>query len=289
MSVCIRAYAKINLMLDILSKLENGYHEVFTVMQSVGIFDEITVTLNNSRKISVSCNVNAVPDEKSNIAYKAAEVFFRNTGTENCGVAIEIQKNIPYEAGLGGGSADAAAVIIALDKLFYTNLNEKSIIRIASQIGADVPFCALGGTMLGQYTGTVLSHLPDLDKKYVVIVKPCENISTEDAYSAFDKAERIRHLDTKNMLISVIGNDWKKASEKVDNVFEQFIEVTDRAVIKGIMRKHSCICSCMSGSGPSIFGIFENEKDAENCRNELKKDFPDTFICTTTDKGLEIL
>ena len=289
MKITVRAYAKINLMLDILSRLENGYHDLFMIMQSVDLFDEVTVVTDSSKNISITCNVNAIPCDEKNIAYKAARAFFDTTGTENRGISIHIEKNIPHAAGLAGGSADGAAVIVALDKLFGTNLKEKQLIEIGSKVGADVPFCILGGTMLAQYTGTVLSHLPDLSEKHVIIVKPEQDVSTAKAYEAFDSAEKIRHLDTRNMLKAVINDDWKTVSEKVANVFEQFIEVTDRTVIKGIMRKHGCLCSCMSGSGPSIFGVFDDREKAEKCISELKKEFPDSFLCKTVNEGCSIL
>lgn len=289
MKIAIRAYAKINLMLDILSRLDNGYHDLFMIMQSVDLYDEIIVSTDLSKNISITCNVEAIPCDEKNIAYKAAKAFFDTTDIENCGINIHIEKKIPHAAGLAGGSADGAAVIVALDKLFGTKLKEKQLIEIGAKVGADVPFCILGGTMLAQYTGTVLSHLPTLSEKHIIIVKPEQDVSTAKAYAAFDSAERVRHLDTKNMLMAVINDDWKTISEKVANVFEQFIEVTDRTVIKGIMRKHGCLCTCMSGSGPSIFGVFDNYEKAEKCLYELKKDFPDSFLCKTVDEGCSIL
>lgn len=289
MKITVRAYAKINLMLDILSRLENGYHDLFMIMQSVGLYDDITVITDSSEGISISCNVEEIPCNEKNIAYTAAEAFFNATNTENCGINVHIEKRIPHAAGLAGGSADGAAVIVALDKLFGTNLKEKELIEIGAKVGADVPFCILGGTMLAQYTGTVLSHLPNLSEKYIIIVKPEQDVSTAKAYAAFDSAERVRHLDTKNMMMAVINDDWKTISEKVANVFEQFIEVTDRAVIKGIMRKHDCLCACMSGSGPSIFGVFDCAVKAEACLGELKKDFPDSFLCKTVTEGCSVL
>lgn len=289
MKTTVRAYAKINLMLDILSRLDNGYHDLFMIMQSVGLYDEVTVEKTESESITISCNKDDIPCDEKNIAHKAATFFFEETDIKNCGIHIHIDKRIPHAAGLAGGSADGAAVIVALNKLFNTELSEKEIIRIGAKVGADVPFCALGGTMLAQYTGTVLSHLPDLSEKYIIIVKPDQDVSTGKAYAAFDAAERVRHLDTKGMLMAVLNDDWKKIGEKVDNVFEQFIEVTDRTVIKGIMRKYGCLCTCMSGSGPSIFGVFDNIENAESCLNELKKDFCGSFLCTTVKQGCEII
>lgn len=289
MKITVKAYAKINLMLDILSRLENGYHDLFMIMQSVGLYDTVSVENNDNGNIRISCNIAEIPTDEKNVAYKAAVEFFDYTGITNKGLHIEIDKKIPHAAGLAGGSADAAGVIVALDKLYDTNLKEKQIIEIGAKIGADVPFCALGGTMLAQYTGTVLSHLPDLSEKHIIIVKPDQDVSTGKAYAAFDTAERVRHLDTKGMLLACVNNDWNIISEKVGNVFEQFIEVTDRTVIKAIMRKHNCLCTCMSGSGPSVFGVFNEKNNAENCFEELKKDFVNSHLCTTVAKGCEII
>lgn len=289
MKTSVKAYAKINLMLDILSRLDNGYHDLFMIMQSVSLHDTVTVEASDTNEIRITCNIADIPTDEKNVAYKAAAEFFTYTGIINCGLNIDIDKKIPHAAGLAGGSADAAGVIVALNELYKADLKEKDIIAIGSRVGADVPFCALGGTMLAQYTGTVLSHLPDLSERYIIIVKPEQDVSTGKAYAAFDTAERVRHLDTKGMLLSCINNDWRAIGEKVGNVFEQFIEVTDRTVIKGIMRKHGCLCCCMSGSGPSIFGVFEDKDKAEKCCEELKKDFTNTHLCTTVKNGCEIL
>lgn len=289
MKVTVKAYAKINLMLDILSRLDNGYHDLFMIMQSVGIYDTVTLENNKSGLISITCDVADIPTDERNVAYKAAAEFFTYTGIINEGVSIDIKKRIPHAAGLAGGSADAAGVIAALDKLYETKLKEKDIIAIGAKVGADVPFCALGGTMLAQYTGTVLSHLPDLSEKHIILVKPEQDVSTGKAYAAFDTAERVRHLDTKGMLLACVNNNWKSISEKVGNVFEQFIEVTDRTVIKGIMRKHGCLCCCMSGSGPSIFGIFDDSDKAKECKSELEKDFKNVYLCTCVKNGCEII
>ena len=286
MKITLRAYAKINLMLDILSRLENGYHDLFMIMQSVSLYDTVTVEKSNTESIAITCDVPSIPTDEKNIAYKAAKAFFDYTGIQQ-GITIDIKKSIPHAAGLAGGSTDGSAVIMALDKLFSTNLKEKDIIAIGSKVGADVPFCALGGTMLAQYTGTVLSHLPDLDLPYIIITKPYQDVSTAEAYAAFDSAERVRHLDKNGMLQAVISGDYDKIYDKVDNVFEQFIDVTERVIIKDIMRKHGAKCACMSGSGPSVFGIFADKDSAEKCLAQLRKDYPQSYLCSSTDCGCE--
>ena len=287
MKIKLKAYAKINLMLDILSRLENGYHDLYMIMQSVSLYDVVTVKKTDSKAITITCDVPSIPTDEKNIAYKAAASYFAYTGIDNCGIAIDIEKHIPHAAGLAGGSTDGAAVIVALDKLFGTNLREKDIIAIGSNVGADVPFCALGGTMLAQYTGTVLSHLPSLDLPYIIITKPTQDVSTAEAYAAFDSAERVRHLDKIGMLKAVIGGDKEAVFEKVGNVFEQFIDVTERVIIKDVMRKNGAVCACMSGSGPSVFGVFEDKDSAEKCLSELKKSYPQSYLCTSTDYGCQ--
>lgn len=287
MKIKLKAYAKINLMLDILSRLENGYHDLYMIMQSVSLYDEISVSETATGNITITCDVPSIPTDEKNIAYKAAKAFFDYTKIENSGINIDIKKNIPHAAGLAGGSTDGAAVIVALNEIFDTGLREKDIIAIGSKVGADVPFCALGGTMLAQYTGTVLSHLPDLELPYIIIVKPSQDVSTAEAYAAFDSAERVRHLDKTAMLQAVIGGDYEKIYEKVGNVFEQFIDVTERVLIKDIMRKYGAKCSQMSGSGPSVFGIFDNKEKAEECLSELKKTYEQSYLCASTDCGCE--
>lgn len=289
MQVTVKAYAKINLMLDILSTLPNGYHDLFMVMQSVDIFDTVTVKRTDSKNIKITCDVPSIPTGENNIAHKAATAFFDYTKKENCGIEIDIIKKIPHAAGLAGGSADAAGVITALNALFETNLSEKELIEIGSVVGSDVPFCILGGTMLAQYTGTVLSHLPDLSEEFVIIVKPEQSVSTGAAYSAFDSAERVRHLDTHEMLSAVCSKDRDSYLKHIGNVFEQFIDVPDRVVIKGIMRENNAITSCMSGSGPSVFGIFNNAFDAQNCIAEMKERFDNAHLCSFVNKGCEII
>lgn len=287
MKITLKAYAKINLMLDILSRLENGYHDLYMIMQSVSLYDEVSVSETATGDITITCDVPSIPTDEKNIAYKAAKAFFDYTKIENSGINIDIKKNIPHAAGLAGGSTDGAAVIVALNEIFNTGLREKDIIAIGSKVGADVPFCALGGTMLAQYTGTVLSHLPDLELPYIIIVKPSQDVSTAEAYAAFDSAERVRHLDKTAMLQAVISGDYEKIYEKVGNVFEQFIDVTERVLIKDIMRKHGAKCTQMSGSGPSVFGIFEDKEKADKCLAELKKNYEQSYLCSSTDSGCE--
>ncbi len=289
MTVKVKAYAKLNLMLDILSTLKNGYHDLFMVMQSISLFDTVTVEDTDTKEIKIFCDLPDIPTGERNIAYKAAAAFFGYTKIKNPGIRIDIEKRIPHAAGLAGGSADAAGVIVALNELFKTKLSEKDFIEIGKTVGSDVPFCILGGTMLAQYTGTVLSHLPALKEENVIVVKPEQSVSTAEAYSAFDSAERIRHLDTGEMLSAVAESDRESVLKNIGNVFEQLIDVPDRVVIKGIMRENRALAACMSGSGPSVFGIFGTSFDAENCLSEMKERFDEVYKCKFVNVGCEIV
>lgn len=289
MKATVKAFAKINLMLDILKTLPNGFHDLFMLMQSVSLFDTVSVQTTESGKIEINCSNPAIPTGEKNIAYKAAEAFFEETKIKNPGVLISIEKRIPHAAGLAGGSADAAGTVCALKKIFLPILSDKELVKICAKVGSDVPFCALGGTMLAQYTGTVLSYLPDLTLGKIIIVKPEMSVSTGEAYKAFDTAEKVRHLDRDGMLFSVINGNTDGVYSRVENVFEQFIDVPERVLIKAEMRKHNCACCCMSGSGPSVFGIFKNEEDAKKCFDSLKKSFEKVFLCDAVKCGTEFV
>lgn len=286
----LKAYAKINLILDIIGTLENGYHSIFSVMQSVSLHDIVEVTKNDSGKITIECNTPGVPEDERNIAYKAAERFCNYFGIEDRGVHIRIEKHIPHEAGLAGGSADGAAVIRALSKIYNKKIRQNELVKIAQKVGADVPFCLFGGTALVQNIGEVLSFLPDINKGFFVIAKPRESVKTDSAYAAYDAAaDSIRHLDKQGMLQAVLSENFDRICSKCDNVFEQFVEVCDRAYIKSVMRDCGAKAACMSGSGPSVFGIFENEGDAEKACDKLKAVTNQVFVCSAVNRGCEII
>ena len=290
MSIKIKTAAKINLMLDIVEKLDNGYHSLWMIMQSVNLYDIVEVEKTQD-KIEISCSDERLPTNKSNIAYKAAQRFFEFTNCKG-GAKIRIEKNIPFAAGMAGGSADAAAVILALNKLYEQNLNMKALNKLGLLVGADVPFCMQGGTMLAQDIGEVLSPLPDLPDCYIVIAKPEQSVSTQGAYTAFDygsQKNKCRHTDKSRMLRAVLQEDLQTVCKTLGNVFEQYIEVHDRVPIKTVMRKHNCMGCCMSGSGPTVFGIFDSEANAEACKKELKMFIDDTFVCHPVQSGVEFL
>ncbi|NMP36541.1 MAG: 4-(cytidine 5'-diphospho)-2-C-methyl-D-erythritol kinase [Clostridiales bacterium] len=280
MKVEVNAYAKINLLLDIVRKLDNGYHSLYMIMQAVDLCDKIRVQQIPGEKIEFVCSDISLPQDEGNIAYKAALAFFEDNNISDRGVKIEVKKNIPHAAGLAGGSADAAGVLIALDKLYNTKLTPSQLCATGIKLGADVPFCITGGTALAQDIGGVLSPLPRLPKCSIVLAKPVRGVNTAQAYAAYDAAERIRHPDNCAMLHSMLTGDLKQISGYCENVFEQVIDVPERVGIKTVMRRHGALASCMSGSGPTVFGIFEKRADAKACCNELSKLIPEIFLCS---------
>lgn len=287
MKTTVKAYAKINLLLDILGTMENGYHDLFMLMQSISVHDTVKVELTTTKKIEITCSEADIPCDERNIAYKAAVAFFDITKVENPGVKIQIKKTIPHAAGLAGGSADGAAVVVALKKMLCPELTDRDIIEICSVFGSDVPFCATGGTMIAQGTGTALTYMPQLDIPYMVLVKPDCSVATGPAYKAFDTAENVLHSDRNGMFYAVMNKDYNGIYQRVSNTFEQFIDVPQRVDIKAVMRKHNAKAACMSGSGPSVFGIFLTEEDAKAAYEELKKNYKDTFLCSSVEKGCE--
>jgi len=286
MKVSYNAAAKINLMLDILARLENGYHSLFMIMQSVDLYDTVSVENTDDGKITITCDVEGVPCDRKNIAYKAAEAFFNATGVKNNGIAIDIKKRIPFAAGMAGGSADGAAVIAALNDIYETALSTAQLCAIGVKVGADVPFCLTGGTCLAQNVGEILSPLPPLEDCWIVLAKPEKGVSTKEAYDAFDNAPNIRHLDTCGMLYAASQGDLYGICKRTKNVFEQLIEVPERVPIKSTMNRHGALSACMSGSGPTVYGIFDDESKAQSTAEALKSLVKNIYITQPVKSGL---
>ena len=288
MEIKVSAYAKINLMLDIIAKRTDGYHDLFMIMQSVSTHDIVTVSENKTKKISISCKTEGIPLDEKNICWKSAEAFFKYTKKKNKGINIDIKKRIPHAAGLAGGSADGAAVIIALNEIYKTGLTEKELCEIGVKIGADLPFCLTGGTLLAQGIGDKLSKIKPLKKCYIVLAKPDYDVNTGYAYKQFDTCGKTRTPDKFGMLCAVQSQSLKEISSKMENVFEQFIEVPKRVDIKDVLKKNGALGVCMSGSGPTAFGIFENKENAQKAAEDLKSLAKDIDICTPVRHGCKI-
>lgn len=282
MELTKNAYAKINLTLDLTGVLPNGYHGIFTAMQTVSLADEVRIKKLQTPEIIISSNKKNIPLDMSNTAFKAAKLFFEETQKKD-GAEIYIQKNIPSEAGLAGGSADAAAVLSLLNEMYDFPLSEKQLLEIAVKIGADVPFCVRGSTQLCQNIGEVMSALPDF-KSYVVIAKPEEGVSTKEAFSRFDNASELKHPDNQSFLFYAANGDYKNALCNAFNIFELLTDVKQGQYIKDAMNKNGAFYSSMSGSGSSYFGLFDSLEKAKECENELRENVYFTCVCETVNR-----
>ena len=287
----VKAAAKINLMLDILGTLPDGYHSLFMIMQSVDCCDTVEVNRaeTGTGKIVIRTADERVPKDERNIAYKAAQAFFEETGVKNPGIEIAIEKKIPMAAGLAGGSADAAGVLYCLNSIFETDLPLLELARVGERVGADVPFSLIGGTALCMDKGGVIAPLRPLQNCTVLLCKPDMGVSTVSAYKMIDSAPRIRHTDKNAMLYAMHHGDYKLMCEKADNVFEQIVEVPKRPHIKGIMRGYGADLTLMSGSGPTVYGLFSDEDSAKACANMLRRDFREVFVCKPVEHGVTVV
>ncbi|MBR4073068.1 MAG: 4-(cytidine 5'-diphospho)-2-C-methyl-D-erythritol kinase [Clostridia bacterium] len=259
----ISCNAKINLSLGITAKRDDGYHLIDSVMQSVSIRDELTV--NAADEITVICSKKEYSGEK-NIAYTAAKEFFAATNISG-GAKIYIEKGIPDTAGMGGGSADAAAVITALDKIYGTQLSLEELCKIGLKVGADVPFCFIGGTVRVRGIGDILEPLPHLTDLYFVITKNGTKISTKDMYKKFDAIEKPFIPNTDLLIKGITENDINTIAYNIGNSFE---EITGLYGIDEILGDTSPLAVSLSGSGPTVFGVYSDEESADKAFSILK-------------------
>lgn len=286
MKITVDAPAKINLFLDIVGKLDNGYHSLFMVMQSVGLCDTVSVE-EAGKGIALTCSEPSLPCDEKNIAYKAAMAFCKKACIEPS-VRIHIEKKIPFAAGLAGGSADGAAVLAGMNALYNYILSTEQLIEAGLEVGSDIPFCLLGGTRLALNTGGVMAPLKSLGKKYVVLSKPEKGISTLKAYADADSTH-IYHPDCMRMLDACEKGDYDSICRLAGNVFEQVVEVPERVELKNIMRSCGARLCQMSGSGPTVFGLFDDEKSAEECFGKVREICPDSYLTFTCDHGAKII
>lgn len=288
MEIKLKAPAKINLSLDVLGKRPDGYHELATVMQTVDLYDEITLTGNDSGTVTVSCDAEGVPCDDSNICAKAAYRFFDYCRLPVSGVHIDIKKKIPAQAGLAGGSSDGAAVILGLNQLFQARRSPKELTDIAARVGADVPFCLAGGTRLCTGIGETMTKLPSLHGVFIVICKPdTVSVSTAEAYRMVD-ALPPHACYSDEMVKALYSRDLFMITATLFNDFELALQIPEVAVIKKKMLSLKAKGAGMSGSGSAVFAIFSSEKPAKRCAEALKADYPQTFLCKPVKTGCSI-
>ena len=285
-SISIKAPAKLNLFLDITGKLENGYHEIASVMQTIDLFDYVKIK--KSEVITLSCS-NHELDGNGNIAYKAAVFFFEKTGID-FGADIYIDKRIPSEAGMAGGSADAAAVLYGLNRIYDEPLSSEELCEIGAKCGADVPFSLLGSTMLCEGIGEKLSPLPAIPDCWFVIVKPDFGMSTPESYKYYDEHGlcELEHPDLKDFLSVLEENSIFSLSGKLHNVLEHTVENPVIGEIKNKMLELGALGSMMTGSGTAVFGIFDSVHKAVAAKNVLSEKFDSVFLSRPTKTGIQL-
>jgi 4-diphosphocytidyl-2-C-methyl-D-erythritol kinase len=278
----LRAAAKINLSLDVLSRRLDGYHEVKMIMQTLELHDDVIIE-QIKEGIEVYCNSPWVPSNNQNIAYKAAELVMGLYGIKS-GVSINIVKNIPVAAGLAGGSSNAAAVFKGLNEMFSLGISEQELMALGKQIGADVPYCIKGGTMLSEGIGEILTTLSQIPKTHIVLIKPKIGVSTAWVYRNLDLTKLNSRPETDLLIKAISERDIHYIASNMKNVLES-VTIPKYPIIDEIKKKmisSNALGSMMSGSGPTVFGIYKDEKAAQSAWNVLKTDSRWESILTHT-------
>ncbi|MBR3561455.1 MAG: 4-(cytidine 5'-diphospho)-2-C-methyl-D-erythritol kinase [Oscillospiraceae bacterium] len=277
-AITLPAYAKLNLTLDIIRKREDGYHDLQMVMQTVSLHDDVTVTLTGGD--GVVCRCGDIPGDESNLAVRAARAFFAETGVEPCGLEIEIIKRIPAQAGMAGGSSDGAATLRALRKLLKPDLPGEELERIAALVGSDVPYCVRGGTALAEGRGERLTTLRDAPRLHAVLCKPDFAIPTPMLFSRVKVSELWNRPDTPGMLDAIHRGDTVGVLSRVKNVFETVLPTEYAGVfdIKERFLRLGAEATAMTGSGPTVFGLYRDEEAARAAYEALRSGYAQTFL-----------
>lgn len=276
-----QAYAKINLTLDVLGKRQDGYHELSMVMQSVSLADTVILREFGEQDFSLTSNLGFLPGTDKNIAAVAARVFAAHTGISLAGLQIHLDKRIPVCAGTAGGSSDGAAVLRGLNEWFSTGLSRPELARLGEEVGSDVPYCVLGCTALAEGRGERLTALPSLPQCHIVLCKPGFSISTPELFHRIDQVKLHFHPDTPGVIQALEQGDLPGVSRRMFNVFEEVLPSPRRAVVEEIkqaMLSQGALGACMSGTGPTVFGIFAGETEAEAAWRSLKGSYDETFL-----------
>ena len=271
-SVVIKAMAKVNLGLDVLRRRENGYHDVKMVMQTVNLYDTLTILKTENAQIIITTNTGELPLNEDNLIYKAAKLLSTHTGKEY-GVKIHLDKQIPIAAGMAGGSTDAAATLLGLNALYDLGLNKEELAKIGVKIGADVPYCIYGGTCLSEGIGEVLTKLPDAPDCFVVIAKPGIGVSTKYVYENLHIEAVKDHPDIDGMIDAIKADNLDGVAQKMENVLETVTikRYPEIAVMKECLLENGAENALMSGSGPTVFGIFKEEEKAKRALFKLEE------------------
>lgn len=274
------AYAKLNLTLDVLGKRQDGYHDLQSVMQTISIRDDVEVDVGTGKPWTIQCSQPGIPEDDTNLAWKAAEVYCRAMKKDPGGISIRITKRIPSQAGLGGGSADAAAVLRALNRHYGQPLSRLALAELGAEVGSDVPFCTLTGTAMVEGRGERLRPLPDMPDCVFVVCKPDFSVSTPELYKAIDSVAIPQRPDNQAMERALISGDLKAIADQVYNVFDPVVtkDHLELNYIKSICNSYGSLGQQMTGSGSAVFAILPEFEYAAVVCSMLKDNFPGIFI-----------
>ena len=289
-SITLKSRAKINLSIDVLGKRQDGYHLVEMIMQTIDLYDLIEINEKDNDQITIKSTSDEIPLDCNNLVYKAANLI-KKTFNINKGVEIHIKKNIPVAAGMAGGSSNAAAVLVGLNKLWNLNLSNQQLEKIGLKLGADVPFCKNGGAVLASGIGEELTPIKGLTKDVCILVcKPDLFVSTKEVYECIDSKDIDKRPNNKFLIECLKNEDTRQLAENMFNVLEGVTMDKHPVIqqIKDIMTNNRALGAMMSGSGPTVFGLYENREDAVKCKAILEKQFKQTFVVACEEKGVEV-
>ncbi len=289
-SIELKSRAKINLSIDVLGKRKDGYHLVEMIMQTIDLYDIIKIKELSTEDIVIKSDSSDIPLDEGNIVYKAINLL-KNKFKINKGVEVFIQKNIPIAAGMAGGSSNAAAVLVGLNKLWQLNLSDVELQEIGFKLGADVPFCICGGAVLASGVGEELTYIKGLHKDISILVcKPDLFVSTKDVYGGLD-LENIQNRPDNKLLIDCLNrDDIDIVASNMVNVLETVTSKYHKEIneIEKIMIENKALGSMMSGSGPTVFGLFENKEQALRGKEKLLEKYSQVYVVNSNEKGVEI-
>lgn len=274
------AFAKVNLTLDVLGKRDDGYHDLQSVMQTISIRDDVEIDVGTGKPWRLLCTREDIPTDETNLAWKAAKVYCDAMKRDPEGLEIRIVKRIPSQAGLGGGSADAAAVLRALNRHFGSPLSILALAELGAQVGSDVPFCVVGGTAMVEGRGERLRKLPDMPDCVFVVCKPDFSVSTPELYQKIDTVAIPHRPDNQAMESALLAGDLGKIADNLYNVFDPVVTADNLELnyIKSICNSYGSLGQQMTGSGSAVFAILENFEYAAVVCNMLKENYPNIFI-----------
>lgn len=274
------AFAKLNLTLDVLGKREDGYHDIKSIMQTISIRDDVEIDVGTGEPWTLECSQEGIPTDERNLAWKAAKVYCDSLKKDPNGLTIRITKRIPSGAGMGGGSADAAAVLRALNRHYGSPLSILALAELGAQVGSDVPFCVLCGTAMCEGRGELLRKLPDMPDCVFVVCKPDFSVSTPELYKKIDQVAIPKHPDHMAMESALLAGDVAKVADLIYNVFDPVVTADHLEInyIKSICNSYGALGMQMTGSGSAVYAIMPSFEYAAVVCNMLKDNYPNVFI-----------